>query len=96
MIASNSEIKELISLVYAAGMMRAWTEMKVYPDKIRRKEAEKKIVFEGYEKQTLDKWVKNFLIKEYVGDKKNSPRTYSINEIYQMVIASKLMKMVQG
>ena len=91
MIASNSEIKELISLVYAAGMMRAWTEMKVYPDKIRRKEAEKKI-----EKQTLDKWVKNFLIKEYVGDKKNSPRTYSINEIYQMVIVSKLMKMVQG
>ena len=67
---SLSEIKQLVSIAFQAGRMDAQFEMGLRSDKIRRKDAECYLASKGFEKQMIDKWVKNRLMKEYVGDSK--------------------------
>ena len=64
---SLSEIKQLVSVAFQAGRMDAQFEMGLRSDKIRRKDAECYLASKGFEKQMIDKWVKNRLMKEYVG-----------------------------
>ena len=65
---SLSEIKQLVSVAFQAGRMDAQFEMGLRSDRIRRKDAECYLASKGFEKQMIDKWVKNRLMKEYVGD----------------------------
>ena len=67
---SLSEIKQLVSVAFQAGRMDAQFEMGLRSDRIRRKDAECYLASKGFEKQMIDKWVKNRLMKEYVGDSK--------------------------
>lgn len=65
---SLSEIKQLVSIAFQAGRMDAQFDMGLRSDRIRRKDAECYLASKGFEKQMIDKWVKNRLMKEYVGD----------------------------
>ena len=91
---SLSEIKQLVSVAFQAGRMDAQFEMGLRSDRIRRKDAECYLVSKGFEKQMIDKWVKNRLMKEYVGDSKNSPRYYSLKEINELVVSCQIKKMI--
>lgn len=91
---SLSEIKQLVSVAFQAGRMDAQFEMGVRPDKVRRKVAESYLASKGFEKQTIDKWVKNRLMNEYVGESKNSPRYYSLKEINELVVSCQVKKMI--
>lgn len=91
---SLSEIKQLVSVAFQAGRMDAQFEMGFRSDKIRRKDAECYLASKGFEKQIIDKWVKNRLMKEYVGDSKNSPRYYSLKEINELVVSCQIKKMI--
>ena len=59
---SLSEIKQLVSIAFQAGRMDAQFEMGLRSDKIRRKDAECYLASKGFEKQMIDKWVKNRLM----------------------------------
>lgn len=91
---SLSEIKQLVSVAFQAGRMDAQFEMGLRSDRIRRKDAECYLASKGFEKQMIDKWVKNRLMKEYVGDSKNSPRYYSLKEINELVVSCQIKKMI--
>lgn len=91
---SLSEIKQLVSIAFQAGRMDAQFEMGLRSDKIRRKDAECYLASKGFEKQMIDKWVKNRLMKEYVGDSKNSPRYYPLKEINELVVSCQIKKMI--
>lgn len=91
---SLSEIKQLVSIAFQAGRMDAQFEMGLRSDRIRRKDAECYLAAKGFEKQMIDKWVKNRLMNEYVGESKNSPRYYSLKEINELVVSCQIKKMI--
>lgn len=91
---SLSEIKQLATIAFQAGRMDAQFDMGLRSDRIRRKDAECYLASKGFEKQMIDKWVKNRLMKEYVGDCKNSPRYYSLKEINELVVSCQIKKMI--
>lgn len=91
---SLSEIKQLVSTAFQAGRMDAQFDIGLRSDKIRRKDAECYLASKGYEKQILSKWVSDRLIKEYVGEKKNSPRYYSLREINELIVSVQIKKIV--
>lgn len=89
-----SEIKELVSTAFQAGRMDAMFDMGVRSEKIRRKDAESYLASKGYKKNILDKWVDEHYIKEYVGDRANSPRYYSLGDINQMIVSSQIKRIL--
>lgn len=89
-----SEIKQLVSVAFQAGRMDAQSDMGLRTDKVRRKVAECYLASKGFDKNILDKWVQNFLIKEYVGESKNSPRRYSMREINEVIVAIEVKKVI--
>ena len=91
---SLSQVEQLVSTAFQAGYMNAQIEMKLRSDKVRRKDAENYLALRGYEKQILSKWVANRLIKEYVGDYKNSPCLYSLKEINKLMVSVQIKKAI--
>lgn len=89
-----SKIKGLVSIAFKAGRMDAQFDMGLRSDKVRRKDAECYLASRGYEKKTLDIWVNNLLLKEYTGDKKNSPRYYSLKEINELMVSVEIKKII--
>lgn len=89
-----SKIKDLVSIAFQAGRMDAQFEIGMRPDKVRRKEAECYLAAKGYDKNIIDKWVRNFLLKEYVGECKNSPRHYSLREINELLVSVQVKKII--
>lgn len=80
-----NDIKNVVHLAFQAGRYDAQIEMGVRADKVRRKEAELMLTVRGFKKCMIDKWVDNGLLKEYVGDRQNSPRFYSLREINELL-----------
>lgn len=89
-----SDIKDLVATAFQAGRMDAQFEVGLRPKKVRRKEAEAFIAIKGYKKADLDKWVKNQLVKEYVGESVNSPRYYSLSDINETMVSLQLKKII--
>ena len=89
-----SDIKQLVSTAFQAGRMDAQFDMGVCSDKVRRKVAENYLASKGFEKNSLDKWVQSLLLKEYVGESKNSPRYYSMREINEVLVSVQVKKMI--
>lgn len=91
---SLSKIKQLVQTAFQAGRMDAQLDMGLRSDKVRRKVAECYLASKGFEKNILDKWVRNLLIKEYVGESKNSPRYYSLREINETIVSVEIKKII--
>lgn len=89
-----SKIKDLVSVAFRAGRMDAQFDMGLRSDKVRRKDAECYLASRGYEKKTLDVWVRNLLLKEYVGERRNSPRYYSLREINELMVSVEVKKII--
>lgn len=89
-----SKIKELVSSAFQAGRIDVMIEMGVRADKVRRKEAEQNLTMKGFKKCTLDKWISDRLITEYVGECKNSPRLYSLSEINEVVLSATIKNII--
>lgn len=89
-----SKIKDLVSVAFQAGRMDAQFDVGLRPDKIRRKEAEYYLASKGYDKNILDKWVQNLLLKEYVGERRNSPKHYSLREINELLVSVQVKKII--
>lgn len=89
-----SEIKDLVATAFQAGRMDAQFEIGLRPKNVRRKEAEAFICAKGYKKADLDKWVKNNLVEEYVGEKVNSPKYYSLSDINETLVSLQLKKII--
>lgn len=89
-----SDIKQLVSTAFQAGRMDAQFDMGIRSDKVRRKFAESYLASKGFDKKSLDKWVQNLLLKEYVGESKNSPRYYSMREINEILVSVQVKKMI--
>lgn len=89
-----SDIKDLVSTAFQAGRMDAQFEVGLRPKKVRRVEAENYIELKGFRKADLDRWVKNRLVTEFVGEKINSPRYYSLSEINEMLVSMQLKKII--
>lgn len=89
-----SKIKDLVSIAFQAGRMDAQFDIGMRPDKVRRKEAECYLASKGYGKNILDKWVQNLLLKEYIGERKNSPRHYSLREINELLVSVQVKKII--
>lgn len=89
-----SDIKDLVSTAFQAGRMDAQFEVGLRPKKVCRVEAENYIASKGFRKADLDRWVKNRLVTEFVGEKINSPRYYSLSEINEMLVSMQLKKII--
>lgn len=89
-----SDIKDLVATAFQAGRMDALCEAGLRPNRVRRKFAEDYIASRGLKKSNLDKWVKNRLVTEFVGESVNSPRSYSLSEINEMIVSVQLKKII--
>lgn len=89
-----SDIKNLVATAFQAGRMDAQFEAGLRPKKVRRADAENYIASKGYKKADLKKWVRCHLVAEYVGDKANSPRYYSLSDINETIVSLQVRKVI--
>lgn len=89
-----NEIKDIVSSAFRAGRMDALFSLGKIKERVRRKEAEAYITSFGCSKGQLDKWIDEKLINEYVGECRNSPRLYSLNEINELLLTIQIKKII--
>ncbi len=87
-----NEIKQIVAAAFQAGRYDAQIDMGIRPDKVRRKEAEMMLKSRGFARSQLDKWIKERLLNEYVGDSVNSPRYYSLRELNEILATITIKK----
>lgn len=87
-----SEISKIVSCAFQAGHLAAQVDFGIRSERVRRKEAEQALKAHGFTKTTLDKWVQERLVTEYVGESKNSARTYSTKELMNAITSASIKK----
>lgn len=89
-----SDIKQIVSSAFQAGRMDAMFDLGKRNEMVRRKDAETFLCVNGLDKCVLDKWVGDGLVREFVGEKKNSPRLYSLRELNEVALSVKIKKVI--
>ena len=92
-MSSLRDIKELMHSCVELGYIRAQVAMSPSSDRIRKKDAERLLVSNGFKKAMLGRWVGEGLIRENRGEK-NSPIWYSRMQILETIGAVRCMSVL--
>lgn len=89
-----NELMNIIECAFASGRIDSQIEMGVRSEYVRRADAEAILASRGFRKNTLTNWVNEGLVQELQGEKKNSPRKYSMRELSRAIMTINVKKAI--